>query len=170
MTDFSADWLSDWLSKHNSITTKVMGLISSLFNIASSRNVPFCQPLQLQCLHHGSTKAYLCSPFLSSLLCRWWFAVAPLCGFMEDVVTVVYNMLSFCLKRSVRQHWKQSVIALSPFHCDLLILRVHAVMSRFSIFPYRGKKRYFSYSPLSILLCNRANIHEFKAYWQINFQ
>jgi len=27
--------------KHNSITTKAMGLISSLFNIASSQDVPF---------------------------------------------------------------------------------------------------------------------------------
>ena len=35
-----------------------MGFISSLFNIASSRDVPFRQPLQLQCSHHGSTKAY----------------------------------------------------------------------------------------------------------------
>jgi len=41
-----------------------MDLISSLFNVASSRDVPFHQPLQLQCLHHGSTKAYLCSPFV----------------------------------------------------------------------------------------------------------
>jgi len=37
------------------------GLISSLFNVAWSRDVPFDQPQQLQALHHGSTKAHLCS-------------------------------------------------------------------------------------------------------------
>ena len=31
------------------------------FNVTSSRDMPFCQRQQLQCLHHGSTKAYLCS-------------------------------------------------------------------------------------------------------------
>ena len=41
------------------------GLISSLFNAASSQDVPFHQLQQLQCLDHGSTKAYLCSPLCS---------------------------------------------------------------------------------------------------------
>ena len=82
--------------KRNSITAKAMGLISSLFNIALSQDVLFCQPLQLQCLHCGSTKAYLCSPFLSPLPHRWRFAVAPLCGFMESlVIAEVFNTLSF---------------------------------------------------------------------------
>ena len=63
------DWLTDWLTpsdKRNLITAIATGctaLISSLlFNIASSQDVPFCQPQQLQCSHHGSTKTYLCSP------------------------------------------------------------------------------------------------------------
>ena len=65
-------WLTDWLTdylmpsdKHNSITAKVMGLVSSLFNVALSWDVPFCQLLQLQCLHYGSTKVNLCSPLSS---------------------------------------------------------------------------------------------------------
>jgi len=41
----------------NFITAKAMGLISSQFNIALSLDVPFRQSLQLQCSHHGSTKA-----------------------------------------------------------------------------------------------------------------
>jgi len=65
MTDYLTDYLMP-SDKRNSITTKAMGLISSLFNVASSRDVPFCQPLQLQCSHHGSTKAYLCSPLICS--------------------------------------------------------------------------------------------------------
>jgi len=42
-------------------------------------------------------------------------------------------------------------------------------MSGFSVFPYRGKKRYFSCSSLSIALCNGASIREYKAYWHMNF-
>ena len=56
-------------------------------------------------LYHGSTKAYLCFPLFSPLLHRWRFAVTPLCGFMEDLVTTViaevFNTLSFCLNCSV---------------------------------------------------------------------
>ena len=32
-----------------------------------------------------------------------------------------------------------------------------------------GKKRYFSYSHLSIMLCNRVSMHEYKPYWHMNF-
>jgi len=46
--------------KHNSIMAKATGLISSLFNIPSSGAATFHPPQQLQCLHHGSTEAYLC--------------------------------------------------------------------------------------------------------------
>ena len=49
------------LDKHNSIKAMATGLISSLFNVTLSRDVPFCQPL----LVNGSTKAYLCSPLFS---------------------------------------------------------------------------------------------------------
>ena len=106
---FSTDWLTIWLmhaDKHNSITAKAIGLISSLLNVTSSWDVPFRQPLQLQCLYHGSTKAYLCSFFsfflLSPLPHRWRFVVAPLHGFMGDlVIAEVFNTLSFCLNHSV---------------------------------------------------------------------
>jgi len=78
MTDWLTDWLTEltdwltywtnWLAKlteHNSILAVATGLISSLFSVASSRDMPFCQPQQLQYLHHGSTKAHLCSPLYS---------------------------------------------------------------------------------------------------------
>ena len=45
-----------------------MGLIFALFDAASLRDVPFRQPQQFQCLHHGFTKAYLCSPFPTAAL------------------------------------------------------------------------------------------------------
>ena len=41
--------------KHNSKTAGARDLISSLINIASARDVPFHQPKQLKCLHHGVT-------------------------------------------------------------------------------------------------------------------
>ena len=43
----------------------ITGLISSLINITLSQDIPICQLQQLQCLHHGSTQAYLCSPLCS---------------------------------------------------------------------------------------------------------
>ena len=152
--------------KRNSITAKAMGLISSLFNVASSWDVPFCQPLHLQCSRHGSTKAYLCSPFLSRLPSRWQFAVAPLCGFMEDSVTAVivevFNMLSFCLKCSVkfRQHWKRSIIVFLPFRCDWSIRGLALSRVNFPYFHIVARKDY--------TLCNGASISKYKAYWHMN--
>ena len=49
------------LDKRNLITAKATGLIFALFDVASFQDVPFSQPQQLQCLHHVSTEAYLCS-------------------------------------------------------------------------------------------------------------
>ena len=40
--------------KHNSRMARARDLISSLINVASSRDVPFHQLQQLQCLHHGA--------------------------------------------------------------------------------------------------------------------
>ena len=138
-----------------------MGSISSLFNITSSRDVPFHQPLQLQYLHHGSTKAYLCSPlflipFSTTKQVTIW--VAPLHSFAEDLVIAliaeVFNSLSFTLKHSLKCQTtlKTSLIALSPFHCDQSILGGHAVTSEQPVFPHSDKSRYFSCSSLSIML------------------
>jgi len=50
------------------MTTKAIGLISSLFNVTLSRDVPFYQPLQLQCSYYGSTELALFSFVLHSFL------------------------------------------------------------------------------------------------------
>jgi len=42
-----------------------MVLIFALIDVALSRDMSFHQLQQLQSLHHGSTKAYLCSPLFS---------------------------------------------------------------------------------------------------------
>ena len=51
--------------KRNSIMAIATGLISLLFNIASSRGVTFNQLQQFQCLDHGSNEIYFCSPLYS---------------------------------------------------------------------------------------------------------
>jgi len=59
LTDFSlADYLTEYLmpsDERNSTNAKAMGLISSLFNVTLSQEVPFRQLQQLQCLHHCFT-------------------------------------------------------------------------------------------------------------------
>jgi len=81
LTEFSSDYLLTNTSRLAQLDNDKAGLISSLFNVASSQDESFHQShqLQIQCLHHGSTKPYLCStfwaPFLSPLLYRWQFAV-----------------------------------------------------------------------------------------------
>ena len=55
-------------SVYNLIITITKASISSLFNVASSGDMPFHQPQQLQCLHHGSTKAHFFSFVLLSFL------------------------------------------------------------------------------------------------------
>ena len=77
-------WLTDCLmppsDKHNSITAKATGLIFSLFNIASARQVPFDI---LQCIHmlHELTCVLLCVPFIFADSARCQFTVVPHDGF-----------------------------------------------------------------------------------------
>jgi len=81
LADFSTDWLTCLLArslthslmpldKHNSRTARARYLIFSLINIVSSRNVPFHQLQELQCLHQGVTFVPLWSPNLSSQPCK----------------------------------------------------------------------------------------------------
>jgi len=48
----------------NSTMAKATGLIFSLFDVASAREVPFATPLYIQCILHGLTTALLCVPFI----------------------------------------------------------------------------------------------------------
>jgi len=47
-------------AKLNSTMDVAMGLISSLFGIVSSQDVPFHQPKEVQCMHYGLTFFLLC--------------------------------------------------------------------------------------------------------------
>jgi len=50
--------------KHNLITTKATGLIFSLFDVASAREVPFDTPQYVQCILQGLTSVLDCAPFI----------------------------------------------------------------------------------------------------------
>jgi len=47
----------------NSTMAKATGLIFSLFNVISAREVPFAIPLYMQCILHGLTTGLHCVPF-----------------------------------------------------------------------------------------------------------
>ena len=50
--------------KRNSITAKVTGLVFSLFDVASARQVPFGILQYVQCILHRLTSVLLCVPFI----------------------------------------------------------------------------------------------------------
>ena len=51
---------------------KATGLIFSLFDVASAREVPFGMPQYVQCILLGLTSVLLCVPFIFA---RCWFAI-----------------------------------------------------------------------------------------------
>ena len=64
-TDFTLLYLlTNAFTQADSRTAKARDLISSLINVASSRDVPFHQLQLLQCMHHGATLKFapLCAP------------------------------------------------------------------------------------------------------------
>jgi len=88
--------------KRNSIMAMATGFNFSLINVTLSGDVPFHPVQQLQCLHHGSTKDYLCSPLssiFSPLPRRWQFAICVLWLRCETRVSIglagVFLMLLF---------------------------------------------------------------------------
>jgi len=101
--------------KRNSILAKATGLISSLFNIALSQGMSFCQLQQLQCLHHGFAKGYvlLCAPFLSPLLYGWRFAVCALwlqCETWMSAGALLALFFAWNVTQSVWTSWKWSIV------------------------------------------------------------
>ena len=102
------------------------GLISSLFNIASSQDVPFCQPQDVQCMHHGLTFVLLCVPVLFADKGRCQFVIARY-GFPQAVrefhsyfLYRVYpsflycsSFVRLCNKRSIVKNEVQQTTSLS---------------------------------------------------------
>jgi len=81
-TKFSTDWLTAWLTAWDSCNSTMdsnTGLIFSLFDITSAREVFWGAPLFMQCILHGLTSALLSVPFIffhhksiNFVVCTWW--------------------------------------------------------------------------------------------------
>jgi len=89
------------------------------------------------------------------------------CSDCRSVYHAILLLIKFCkmLSNTENRAW-------SPFCLFTVTHRSHgehAVTSESSVFPYSDKRRYFSCSSLSIMLCNKGSIHEYKAYWHMNF-
>ena len=61
-------------AKHNLTMDKATVLISSLFNAASSEDVPFCQPHYVQYMHHEFPFVLFCVPVFFADNARCQFA------------------------------------------------------------------------------------------------
>ena len=150
------NWLTDWLTyslimpsdKHNPITARAMDFIFALIGIVLSQDVPFRQPQQLQHLHHGFIKAYLCfhrAPFLSPLPRRWRFVVRALWLQCETCASAVLAgallKLFFAWNVALRVLRAGSEMKHSdaPWSSNTptfkLITGAHTLMIRHSIFP-----------------------------------
>ena len=78
--------------KRNSITAKATGLIFSMFDVASARQVPFGIPQYVQCYHHGLTSVLLCVPFI--------FAESEKCRFGDSTRWLPFVMEIVCIRHS----------------------------------------------------------------------
>ena len=94
LTYWLTDWLTDYLmppAKHNLTMDKVTGLISSMFDIASSWDVPFCQLQYVQYMHHGFAYVLPCVTAFFADNARCWFAIVW-CGFPScETSTIWWN-------------------------------------------------------------------------------
>ena len=89
--------------KHNSRMARVRDLIFSLINIASSRDVPFHQSQQLQCLDQGATFVPHWSLIHSSQLCKVTiYIMASVQG-----IKIAEGLLTLCLAYYVRMLWNK---------------------------------------------------------------
>ena len=61
--------------KHNLTMDEATGLIFSLFDVASSLDMPFLQPQYVQCTYHGLTLVLLCVPVLFADNAKCQFAI-----------------------------------------------------------------------------------------------
>ena len=85
-------WLTGYLmpsDKHNSITAKAIDLISSLINVTLSRDVPFRQPLQLQCSYHTKLTFVLVSAQTTRV---WCHTIEPLGCINYDITFYMITM------------------------------------------------------------------------------
>jgi len=148
--------------KHNSKTARARDLIFSLINVASCRDVPFHQPQELQCLHHGAIFVPLWSPILSSQPRK-----VTICG--RQIMTSVWDikiaeaLLTLCLAyyvmKRARHSWNWGIMAFTyyrdmrhTFHEHILHIFRNGWMDRRDAFH-------------AVLCLYGQNIAEYEAYW-----
>jgi len=113
--------LTDWLiyllmpsDKHNSRMARARDLISSLIKVASSWDVPFHQPQQLQSLHHGATFVPLWSPILTSQPHKVTICSRHVMASVWDI-QIAEALLTLCLAYYVMKQvwhcWNRGIMA-----------------------------------------------------------
>jgi len=98
--------------KHNSITAKATGLIFSLFDVTSSREVPFGTPQHVQCILQRLSSVLLCIPFIFADSekrwfggCTWWL---PLHNEKSSVFFIVATFITEVLFEHFLKHsWQR---------------------------------------------------------------
>ena len=115
--------------KHNLRTARARDLNCSLINIASSRDVPFYQPQQLQSLHHGATFVPLWSPIPFSKLHKVMICSRHVMASVQDVkiaeALLILCLAYYALKR-VRNCWNWGVM---PFYVSRYGVSVFSIFS-----------------------------------------
>ena len=78
--------------KCNSITAKATGLIFSLFDVSSAREVPLGTPQYVQCILHGLTSVSLCVPFIfsDSKICQFGGSTSWL-PFVTEIIRIFHS-------------------------------------------------------------------------------
>jgi len=117
--------------KHNSRMARARDLISSLINIASSRDMPFHQLQELQCLHQGATFVPLWSPILSSQPHRVTICGRHKMASVQDIKideALLVLCLAYYVMKKVRHCWNWDVMAFThrdmghTFHENILCI------------------------------------------------
>ena len=118
--------------KHNLRTAKARDLISSLINVASSRDVPFHQSQQLQCQHQGATFVPLWSPILSSQPRKVTICGRHVMASVQDI-QITKALLTLCLAyyvmKQVRHCWNWGVMAFTYRDMGHVFHAVYSVMA-----------------------------------------
>ena len=78
--------------KRNLIMAKATGLIFSLFDVASAREVLFGIPHYVQCILHGLTSVLLCVPFIFADSKKYRFGDSTLwLFFIMEIVRICHS-------------------------------------------------------------------------------
>ena len=166
--DFSTDWLTYLLlpsDKLNSRMARDRDLISSLINVASSRDEPFCQLQELQCLNHGATFVPFWSLILSSQPRKVTIFGRHIMAWVQDI-KIAEVLLILCLAYYVTkwvQHclnWGAMAFTYRGMRCTF-----HEYILRIFRNCWMDCKDTF-HAVVCLYCCvTDRNIAEYKAYW-----